>query len=251
MRSSFCGLIPHNDERVVRGPPAAVPAAPDQPAAPTPPLPSPRNDRTRCHQSQTPGAASPDEHRDRELRAGRPGCGRRRQLCADRCGRSDTPAGDGGGSAEPPPHWGQRPLARERRRGSTCRAAAAAAGRSRVGTGFAAAGHPVAACFMPELGSHEWPLTARRANGDAPATPGSGRLCPASSAPSAAVTSHGGRRQGGLDPARVAPHPTAPAISCPCNVTCSSTTGSGPRGRPSHRPGSAQVCGKPATQRVN
>ena len=55
----------------------------------------------------------------------------------------------------------------------------------------------------------------------------------------------------GLDPVRVAQHAPAAAISCPCNLTCSSTTGSGPRGRPSHRPGSAQVCGKPATQRLN
>jgi hypothetical protein len=77
MRSSLCGLIPHKDERVVRGgrppgfrrrrtsrqpggPPAGVPAAhgpagspggrpsgcrrrPGQPSPPTPPLPSPRN----------------------------------------------------------------------------------------------------------------------------------------------------------------------------------------------------------------
>jgi hypothetical protein len=65
-----------------------------------------------------------------------------------------------GGSAEPPPDRGQHPIARERRRGSTRRAASAAAGLSRAGTGFAAAWHPAAARFTPRQpapGAHRRP----------------------------------------------------------------------------------------------
>jgi hypothetical protein len=50
-----------------------------------------------------------------------------------------------GGSAEAPPDWGRRPRARERRRGSTCRAAAAAAGidpDARRGSGCGGSAEP-------------------------------------------------------------------------------------------------------------
>jgi hypothetical protein len=159
---------------------------------------------------------------------------------------------DSGGSGETTPRLGTaHPLARGRRRGSTCRAPSAAVGPARLGTAFASAWHPVAARFTPELGSNEWLLTARRANGAAPAAP-----APAGSVRRAGpggrghlAWRHPGRA--GPDPASPAPHPTAPAISCRCNVTCSPTTGSRPRGRPSHRPASAQVCGKQPTRRVN
>jgi hypothetical protein len=89
-------------------------AAPDQTAPPTPPLPSPRNDRALRHQppstrrrkprrppanySQDAGAASGGAVRGSLRALGAPGCG-------------------SGGSAEPPPHWGQRPPTRGRRRG--------------------------------------------------------------------------------------------------------------------------------------
>jgi hypothetical protein len=143
-------------------------------------------------------------------------------------------------------------LPRGGRRGTTCRAAAAAVRRSRVGRARRAPGSPPRPASRPWLRSNEWPSTAAAPrNGDALAIPGSGLLGPAISAPSAAVTAHGRSRKAGLAPARPAPHPTAPAISCPCNVTCSPAPGSGPRARRSHRPASAQVCGKQPPPRFN
>jgi hypothetical protein len=197
----------------------------------------------------------------RTLPAARSGFERRR-LSGERRGRSARrPAVNSGGSAEPPPDWGWRPLARGAaavnlprggRRGSTCRAAAAAVRRPRVGRARRAPGSPPRPASRPWLGSNEWSSTAAApVNGDALAIPGSGRLYPASPAPAAAVTAHGGSRKAGLAPASPAPHPTAPAISCPCNVTCSPTSGSGPRARTSHRPASPQVCGKQPTPRGN
>jgi hypothetical protein len=91
MRSTFCWICEHKVERVVRGPAAGVPAAPDQPAAPTPPLTSPRN-AGGGHPAggDPPGSVSAGDQRDRELRPGRPGCEQRSH----------------------PPEWGQFPLAR-------------------------------------------------------------------------------------------------------------------------------------------
>jgi hypothetical protein len=251
MRSSLCGLILHNDERVVRGPPARMPAAPDQPAAPTPPLPSPRNDRTRCHQPQThPAPRAPTNnvtgnYRQEVRAAGGGGSCARIDAGARRARPSTAAAPQNHPRLGPAPTRARAPPRLNLPRGGgrgwafSCRGGVRRRGASRRGLLHARVGEQ-------RMAADSAARERRRAR-----HPGSGRLCPASSAPSAALTSHGGSRQGGLDPARVAPHPTAPAISCPCNVTCSSTTGSGPRGRPSHRPGSAQVCGKPATQRVN
>jgi hypothetical protein len=129
-RSSSCGLIPHKDERVLRGPPAAVPAAPGPAGSAHATLNQPQTrSRPRPPTAAHPAPRAPGERPGREPRPPRPGLpaaaaipGSMRELGA--------PAVDSsGGSAEPPPHWGQRPPARQRRRGSTRRAATAAVGR--------------------------------------------------------------------------------------------------------------------------
>jgi hypothetical protein len=191
------------------GPARRVPAAPDQPAAPTPPLPGPRNDRARCHQPQTP------QRRERRAnnvtgnyRAGSPGCGRRRQLCADRCGRSDTPA-----------------LRQRRLRGTT----------PRLGTAPTRAGAPLR-LNLPRGSRRGWALSCRdgvrrrvasrrrplhaRVGEQRMAVDSAARerrrtrhpgLRPALSGelgPSAALTSRGGSREGGLDRASPGAPPT-------------------------------------------
>jgi hypothetical protein len=106
----------------------AVPAAPDQTAPPTPPLTSPRNAGGGVRPAETTSAASRGRQQDRALQPGR----RRGRAAAAVRGSLralGAPTCDCGGSAEPPPRCGQRPVARGRRRGSTRRAAAAAVGR--------------------------------------------------------------------------------------------------------------------------
>jgi hypothetical protein len=194
MRLSLCGLIPHKDERVLRVPPAGVPAAPgpgrqrrrhpypaqDTPAAGSPPAElgrglvtkpdvfsrnvpnpphlaglrlrgSPSARRNPIHLSRLksfgPTASAvrdcarlrepPATQRDAELRPGRRGRERRR-LSGDRCGRSDTPAGDSGGSAEPPPRLGTAAQSR----GSAAAAQPAARQRPRSGVLLSGPGSP-------------------------------------------------------------------------------------------------------------
>jgi hypothetical protein len=153
-------------------------------------------------------------------------------------------------------------LPRGGRRGTPCRAEAAAAhpaARPQPRSGVRASGwatprpgQPAAARFTPVAWEQRMAVDSggarkrRRTRHPAPAG-----LYPASPAPAPAVTAHGRSRKAGLAPASPAPHPTAPAISCPCNVTCSPTSGSGPRARTSHRPASPQVCGKQPTPRGN
>jgi hypothetical protein len=108
-----------------------------------------------------PGSAGCGEHRDPELHAGRLGCG---------VGSPEIDAGARRGavgirgSAEPPPRWRQRPIARERHSRSTCRAASAAVWGSRVERRSRRRGIPSAGVAWNACGSIP-PRTERR--GDA------------------------------------------------------------------------------------
>jgi hypothetical protein len=119
------------------GPPARVPAAPDQPAPPTPPLTSPRNAGGGIPLAETyPAPRAAANRLTRELQAAPPGCERWR-LSGDRCGRSARPQST---TAAPRNHPDIGDSAHSRGSAAAPEPAARqrpAAGGSRVGTGFA------------------------------------------------------------------------------------------------------------------
>jgi hypothetical protein len=125
MRSPFCCIYEQKVERIVRTPPAAVLAAPDQPAAPRATLTQPqKRPRPRPPIADDLAPRAPANNVTANYRqdawaasgGGHPGIDAdpRRARRRERWLRGTTP------------RLGTAPLARERRGGSTCRAASAA-----------------------------------------------------------------------------------------------------------------------------